>query len=80
MLTVEISNGRSACNWGVMCEYGTGVDKTILEARELYGEARRARVALAACNVGVMYKFGTGVEKQTSRTRVRCMKRRTVQE
>ena len=80
MLTVEVSNARPACNWGVMCEHGTGVDKTILEARELYGEVRRARVTLAACNVGVMYKFGTGVEKQTSRTSVRCMKKRTVQE
>ena len=79
MLTVEISNGRSACNWGVMCEHGTGVDKTILEARELYGEVRRARVALAACNVGVMYKFGAAVEKKASRRRVSCMKRRTVQ-
>ena len=69
MLTVELPNGRSTCNLGVMCEHGMCMDKTILEARELYEEVRRARVALAACNLGVMYKLGAGVEKNATKAR-----------
>ena len=47
MLTVELSNGRAVCTLDVIYEHGTGVDESILEARELHEEARCARVVQA---------------------------------
>ena len=56
MLTVELSNGLAVCNLDVIYEYGTGVDKNILEAREFNEEARRARV-VQACLYGCIRAF-----------------------